>query len=179
MEAFQPSPFLVFVVAVAIVGFLVLYNSVKIVPQAMEWTVERFGRYTRTLRPGLHLIVPFIDRVGTRLSMRETVLDIAGQDVITMDNATVTADGIVFFQVIDAAKAAYEVNDLEQSMTALAMTNIRSVIGSMALDDVLSRRDEINDRLLRVIDNATNPWGVKVTGSRSRTSPHRPISSRR
>ena len=163
MEAFQPSPFLVFVVAVAIVGFLVLYNSVKIVPQAMEWTVERFGRYTRTLRPGLHLIVPFIDRVGTRLSMRETVLDIAGQDVITMDNATVTADGIVFFQVIDAAKAAYEVNDLEQSMTALAMTNIRSVIGSMALDDVLSRRDEINDRLLRVIDNATNPWGVKVT----------------
>ncbi len=163
MEAFQPSPFLVFVIAVAVVGFLVLYNAVKIVPQAMEWTVERFGRYTRTLRPGLHLIVPFIDKVGTRLSMRETVLDIAGQDVITMDNATVTADGIVFFQVIDAAKAAYEVNDLEQSMTALAMTNIRSVIGSMALDDVLSRRDEINDKLLRVIDNATNPWGVKVT----------------
>ena len=162
-EAFSPSPFLIFVIASVIVAFILVSAAVKTVPQASEWTVERFGRYTRTLRPGLHLIMPFIDRVGTKLSMRETVLDIPSQDVITLDNATVSADGVTFFQVMDAAKAAYEVSDLMQAITALSMTNIRSVIGGMPLDDVLSRRDDINEKLLRVIDHATNPWGVKVT----------------
>ena len=162
-EAFSPSPFLIFVIASVVVAFILVSAAVKTVPQASEWTVERFGRYTRTLKPGLHLIMPVIDRVGTKLSMRETVLDIPSQDVITLDNATVSADGVTFFQVMDAAKAAYEVNDLMQAITALSMTNIRSVIGGMPLDDVLSRRDDINERLLRVIDHATNPWGVKVT----------------
>lgn len=163
LEAFSPSPFLIFVAVAVVVALILVFSAVKTVPQASEWTVERFGRYTRTLRPGLHLIIPFIDRVGTKLSMRETVLDIPSQDVITLDNATVSADGVTFFQVMDAAKAAYEVNDLMQAITALTMTNIRSVIGGMPLDDVLSRRDDINERLLRVIDMATNPWGVKVT----------------
>lgn len=162
-EAFTPSPFLIFVIAAVVVALILVSAAVKTVPQASEWTVERFGRYTRTLRPGLHLIMPFIDRVGTKLSMRETVLDIPSQDVITLDNATVSADGVTFFQVMDAAKAAYEVSDLMQAITALSMTNIRSVIGGMPLDDVLSRRDDINEKLLRVIDHATNPWGVKVT----------------
>ena len=135
----------------------------KIVPQAEEWTVERFGRYVRTLMPGLHIITPFIEKTGRKLTLREVVLDIPPQDVITMDNATVTTDGVVFYKVIDAPKAAYEVCDLERAMTNLAMTNLRSVIGSMALDDVLSKRDDINDRLLRVVDNATDPWGLKVT----------------
>jgi regulator of protease activity HflC (stomatin/prohibitin superfamily) len=162
-EAFAPSPFLIFVIATVVVAFVLVSAAVKTVPQASEWTVERFGRYTRTLRPGLHLIMPFIDRVGTKLSMRETVLDIPSQDVITLDNATVSADGVTFFQVMDAAKAAYEVSDLMQAITALSMTNIRSVIGGMPLDDVLSRRDDINEKLLRVIDLATNAWGVKVT----------------
>ncbi len=162
-DAFTPSPFLIFVIVSLIVALILVSAAVKTVPQASEWTVERFGRYTRTLQPGLHLILPFVDRVGTRLSMRETVLDIPSQDVITLDNATVSADGVTFFQVMDAAKAAYEVSDLMQAITNLSMTNIRSVIGGMALDDVLSRRDEINEKLLRVIDLATNPWGVKVT----------------
>lgn len=160
---FEPSPFLVFVIAAVVVAFILLVSGVKIVNQAEEWTIERFGRYTRTLSPGLHIIVPFIDRIGQRLSLRETVLDIPPQDVITLDNATVTTDGVVFFQVVDSAKAAYEVRDLERAMSNLAMTNLRSVVGSMALDDVLSRRDDINERLLRVIDAATNSWGIKVT----------------
>ena len=163
MEAWVPSPFLIFVIVAVVVALMMVAAAVKTVPQASEWTLERFGRYTRTLKPGLRLVVPYIDRVGTRLSMRETVLSIPSQDVITLDNATVSADGVTFFQVMDAAKAAYEVNDLELAITNLSMTNIRSVIGGMALDDVLSRRDEINDRLLRVIDLATTPWGVKVT----------------
>ena len=163
LEAFSPSPFLVFVAVAVVVALILVFSAVKTVPQASEWTVERFGRYTRTFRPGLHLIIPFVDRIGSKLSMRETVLDIPSQDVITLDNATVSADGVTFFQVMDSAKAAYEVNDLQLAIAALSMTNIRSVIGGMALDDVLSKRDEINEKLLRVIDLATNPWGVKVT----------------
>ncbi len=163
MEAFAPSPFLIFVASIVIVAIVVIYSGVKTVPQAEEWTIERFGKYTRTLAPGLNLIIPFVDRVGAKLSMRETVIDIPSQDVITYDNASVTTDAVVFFQVVDAAAAAYEVENLRQSVTNLAMTNTRSVIGSMSLDDVLSKRDDINERLLRVIDSATTPWGIKVT----------------
>jgi regulator of protease activity HflC (stomatin/prohibitin superfamily) len=163
MEEFAPSPFLIFVASIVIVAIVVIYSGVKTVPQAEEWTIERFGKYTRTLAPGLNLIIPFVDRVGAKLSMRETVIDIPSQDVITYDNASVTTDAVVFFQVVDAAAAAYEVENLRQSVTNLAMTNTRSVIGSMSLDDVLSKRDDINERLLRVIDSATTPWGIKVT----------------
>jgi regulator of protease activity HflC (stomatin/prohibitin superfamily) len=163
MGEFAPSPFLIFVIAVVVLAVFLILAGVKTVPQATQWTVERFGRYTRSLSPGLNLIIPVVDRVGVKVSMRETVLDIPAQDVITYDNATVRADGVTFFQVINAPKAAYEVDDLERAITNLCMTNIRSVIGSMSLDDVLSKRDDINDRLLRVIDSATNPWGIKVT----------------
>ena len=163
MDPFTISPFLFFVLVIVFLTVVFLFAGVKIVPQAEEWTVERFGRYVRTLTPGLHIITPFIEKTGRKLTLREVVLDIPPQDVITMDNATVTTDGVVFYQVIDAPKAAYEVRDLERAMTNLAMTNLRSVIGSMALDDVLSKRDDINDRLLRVVDNATDPWGLKVT----------------
>jgi regulator of protease activity HflC (stomatin/prohibitin superfamily) len=163
MGEYAPSPFLIFVISFSILAFIILYSGVKTVPQAEEWTIERFGRYLRTLQPGLNLIVPFVDRIGEKLSMRETVIEVPSQDVITYDNASVKADAIVFFQVVDAAKAAYEVQDLRQSILNLSMTNIRSVIGSMSLDDVLSKRDDINERLLRVIDMATTPWGIKVT----------------
>jgi regulator of protease activity HflC (stomatin/prohibitin superfamily) len=160
---FDMSPFLFFVIAVAVLAFLVIAIGVKIVPQSESWTVERFGRYVRTLTPGLNIITPFIEGVGQKLSLQEVVLDIPPQDVIILDNATVTTDGVVFYQVIDAPKAAYEVHDLERAISNLAMTNLRSVIGSMALDDVLSKRDDINTRLLRVVDAATDPWGLKVT----------------
>ncbi len=163
IESYLPSAYLGFVAAVLLLALIVILKGVKTVPQASQWTVERFGRYTRTLSPGLNLIVPIVDRVGSKISLRETVLDIPAQDVITFDNATVACDGVVFFQVVDAPKAAYEVQNLERAMTNLCMTNIRTVIGSLALDAVLSQRDEINDRLLRVVDAATNAWGVKVT----------------
>lgn len=149
------------VLVVFAVVFVVL--GVKTVPQGYEWTVERFGKYTRTLGPGLHIIVPVIDRIGHRMNMMETVLDIARQEIITADNAMVGADGVVFFQVLDAARAAYEVHNLGLAMQNLAMTNIRSVLGSMELDKVLSGRDEINRKLLSVVDEATRQWGVKVT----------------
>lgn len=157
------DPFSIFIGAIAVLGFVLIASGVKIVPQAQEWTVQRFGRYTKTLDPGLSLVVPFVDRVGFKLSLRETVLDIPSQDVISLDNATITADAVAFYQIVDSARAAYEVRDIERAISNLAMTNIRTVIGSMSLDDVLSKRDDINDRLLRVIDSATNPWGIKVT----------------
>ena len=163
VEAYLPSAYLVFVAGVLLLALILILYGVKTVPQASQWTVERFGRYTRILGPGLNLIVPMVDRVGARVSRRETVLDIPAQHVITADNATVRCDGVVFYQVVDAPKAAYEVRDLERAMTNLCMTNIRTVIGLLALDSVLSQRDEINDRLLRVVDAATNSWGVKVT----------------
>src|SRR5438552_104378 len=152
----------VFAIILVSLEILTLFAGVKTVAQGYNWTVERFGRYTRTLSPGLNLIVPFFDRVGRKMNMMEQVIDIPQQDVISKDNATVTVDGIAFFQVMDAAKASYEVANLHQAIIVLTMTNIRSVMGSMDLDQMLSHRDEINERLLRVVDAAVSPWGVKV-----------------
>jgi regulator of protease activity HflC (stomatin/prohibitin superfamily) len=152
----------IFVVVFLILVVLTLFAGVKTVPQGYNWTVERFGRYTGSIYPGLNLIVPFIDRVGRKMNVMEQVIDIPQQEVITKDNATVTVDGVAFFQVVDAARASYEVAFLDQSIVTLTMTNIRSVVGSMDLDQVLSHRDEINERLLRVVDAAVGPWGVKV-----------------
>jgi len=146
-----------------IFAVLIVFMSVKSVPQGMEYTVERFGKYTNTLTPGLNIIVPIIDRIGKKMVMMEQVMDVPSQEVITKDNAMVTVDGVIFYQVMDAAKAAYEVSQLGWAILNLVMTNIRTVMGSMDLDELLSRRDDINARLLSVVDDATTPWGIKVT----------------
>lgn len=140
-----------------------LFMGVKQVPQGYEWTVERFGRYTKTLQPGLAIIIPFVDSVGVKLSVMEQTLDIPPQEIISSDNAMVKVDAVIFYQVIDCAKAAYEIRDLETAMRNLIMTNSRTVLGSLDLDSMLSQRDQINTRLLEVVDRATTPWGIKVT----------------
>ncbi len=152
----------VFAIVFLALVVLTLFAGVKTVSQGYNWTVERFGKYTRTLHPGLNLIVPFFDRIGRKMNMMEQVIDIPQQDVISKDNATVTVDGVAFYQVFDAAKASYEIARLDQAIIVLTMTNIRSVMGAMDLDQMLSHRDEINERLLRVVDAAVSPWGIKV-----------------
>ena len=151
------------IIALVLLAIFVLLSVVRTVPQGYNWTVERFGRYTRTLTPGLNILTPFVDRIGAKLDMREQVLDVPSQDVITRDNATVRVNGVTFYQVTQAAKAAYEVSDLENALLNLTMTNIRTVMGSMDLDELLSNRDAINERLLRVVDEAAAPWGMKIT----------------
>ena len=167
-RAFTADPFTIgssaiFVLIVVVLAVLLVFKGVKTVPQGYQYTVERFGRFTKALTPGLNLIVPFIDRVTGRVNMMEQVLDIESQSVISRDNAVIQADGVVFFQVLDAGKATYEVNKLDVAMQNLCLTNIRTVLGAMALDEILSNRDEINASLLKVVDAATDPWGVKVT----------------
>ena len=157
------SGFSIFVIVVVVLAVVLVLMGVKPVPQGYEWTVERFGRYTRTLMPGINWIVPIVDRIGAKMNMMETVLDVPSQEVITRDNALVQVDGVVFSQVLDAARSAYEVRDLERAILNLTMTNIRTVMGSMDLDELLSQRDTINAQLLNVVDDATEPWGVKVT----------------
>lgn len=158
MEALLSFTGILVILVIAIV-----FTGIKVVPQGQQWTIERFGRYTRTLEPGLGLIVPFMDRVGSKLSMMESVLDVPAQTVISKDNAAVTADGVVFYRIIDAPKAAYQVNNLTHAIVNLTTTNLRSVLGSMELDHMLSNREQINDRLLIAVDAATSPWGIKIT----------------
>jgi regulator of protease activity HflC (stomatin/prohibitin superfamily) len=152
----------VLVLTLLLFAIVLVFTSVRFVPQGYNFTIERFGKYIGTLTPGIGFLIPFVDRVGHKINMMEQVLDVPRQDVITRDNAVVAVDGVVFYQVLDAARAAYEVAALELSIINLVMTNIRTVLGSMDLDESLSKRDEINARLLKVVDDATHPWGVKV-----------------
>jgi regulator of protease activity HflC (stomatin/prohibitin superfamily) len=152
-----------FIPVLVILVLLVLFAGIKTVPQGFNYTVERFGRYTRTLSPGLNIIIPFIDRLGAKMNMMEQVLDVPTQEVITKDNALVSVDGVAFYQVLNAPQAAYQVLGLENAILNLTMTNIRSVMGSMDLDELLSNRDAINDRLMHIVDEAAQPWGIKMT----------------
>ena len=156
------SAFLVIGFIAVVLGIMLLFSIVKIVPQGFEFTIENFGRYTRTLKPGIAFLTPFVEAIGRKVNVMERVFDVPQQEVITKDNVVVRVDGIVFTQVMDAALAAYRVDNLDNAITQLAMTNLRTVVGSMELDEVLSQRDAINSRLLNVIDHATSPWGVKV-----------------
>src|SRR6202521_4672526 len=156
------SGLLIFLIVLAIIVLAVISRGVRTVPQGYQWTVERFGRYRITLSPGLRLINPFIERIGRKVNVQETVLEIPAQNVITKDNASVIVDGIVFYQVIDAARASYEVQDLDSAVTNITMTNIRTAIGALDLDETLSKRDEINERLLRVLEGATEGGGTQI-----------------